>query len=154
MLANRVVNWVTRVLSPLATPIQSATAFVLGCLAFVTYDLILWPFAAVWLVLFLGPLLAASWLWERVPLLRLPLGILGVPAAILGGIYVGLMPASGEFASKPLKLLICWTWPFSLDYLQHQRPEGLEDERLRRIQSILELHKSTADLAPRQTPQE
>jgi hypothetical protein len=154
MLANRVVNWVTRVLSFITTPIQLATAFVLGCLAFPTYDLILWPLVLVWIVLFMGPLLAMSWLWEKAPLLRLPLAILGVPAAILGGIYVGLMPAMGEFASKPMKLLTCWTWPFSLDYLQYQRGEDLEDERLIRIQSILEWHRETDALALARTGRE
>ena len=149
MFANRVVNFVTRLLSPVTAPIQLATAFVLGFLAFVTFDLILLPFTVVWIVLFLGPLIATSWLWDRAPLLRLPLAIPGVPLAILGGICVGLMPARDEFASKSMKLLICWTWPFSLDYLAYQRGEDLEDEGASRLQSILEWHRSTAELAPR-----
>jgi hypothetical protein len=153
MLANRIVNAVARALRPLTDPAQYVTTAVGGCLVTLTFGLLLWPLGLLWIVLFMGPLLATSWLWDRAPLLRLPLGILGVPAAILGGIYVGLMPARGEFASRPIKLLICWTWPFSLDYLQYQRGEDLDDERLMRIQDILEWHRATAALAPRQTPQ-
>ena len=154
MLANRVVNAVAGALRPLTDPAQYVTTAVGGCLVTLTFGLLLWPLGLLWIVLFLGPLLAMSWLWDRAPLLRLPLGILGVPAAILGGIYVGLMPARGEFASRPIKLLICWTWPFSLDYLQYQRGEDLDDERLMRIQGILEWHRETEALASRQTPQE
>ena len=153
MLANRIVNAVTRVLSPITTPIQLVTTMLVGFLAALTLGVLLWPFSLVWIVLFLGPLLATSWLWDRAPLLRLPVAILGIPLAILGAIYVGMMPAMGEFASRPVKLLICWTWPFSLDYLAHQRGEDLEEEGASRLQSILEWHRSTAELA-RRPPEE
>jgi hypothetical protein len=154
MLANRIVNAVASALRPITIPVQFVTTSVGGCLVTLTFGLLLWPLGLLWIVLFMGPLLAMSWLWDRAPLLRLPLGILGVPAAILGGIYVSLLPPMGEFSSRATKLLICWTWPFSLDFLQYQRGEDLEDERWGRLQVILGWNSETEALALPQTGRE
>jgi len=58
-------------------------------------------------------------LWKNVPLLRIPLGFIGIPIAVLGSVFTCLMPSMGEIESRVTKLLLCQTWPFSLDCLAY-----------------------------------
>ena len=154
MFATWVINLVARVVGFITFPVQLLTTSLGGCLVGLTFGLLLWPFSIVWIVFFMEPLLVTSWLWDRAPLLRLPLAVLGVPWAVLGGLYVSLLPPMGEFQSRATKLLICWTWPFSLDFLQYQRGEDLEDERWSRLQVILGWNSETEVLALPQTGRE
>ena len=111
----RVVNGVLAV--PLL-PLVLLSTFVLGILVTVTFGLLLLPISLVWVVLFLGPLLGLSWLWLRVPFLRVPVALVGIPLAALANAYAALMPSMGENASRATKLLQVSVWPYSLQYWQ------------------------------------
>jgi len=114
--------WAFRILSVLIVsvawliiPLQLVTTFVIGILVSVTFGLLLFPMSVIWVVLFLGPLLGLSWCWEKMPFLRIPLGLAGLPFAFFGNIYACLMPSMGELDSRVSKLLITESWPYSLD---------------------------------------
>jgi len=126
VLACRIINVLVTVLSVVTIPLQLVTTTVGGCLVGCTFGLLLLPISLIWTILFWGPLLATSWLWERAEVLRMsplvsvariPIGVIGVPLAVLADTYVSLMPES-EPEAKQMKLIICWVWPFSLDYFR------------------------------------
>ena len=85
MWANRIIGACLTVLGLALLPVQLVTTFVLGILVTITFGLLLVPLSLIWAIL-LGPLLALSWLWSRVPLLRIPLGLCGIPLAVIGNI--------------------------------------------------------------------
>jgi hypothetical protein len=152
MLANRIVNVLSSLLSPITIPLQLVTTSVGGCLVAMTFGLLLLPLSLIWLVFFMNPLLSLSWLWDRVWLLRIPLALIGVPLAVLGAIYTSLVPSMGEMDARATKLLICWTWPFSLDFLRYQsNPDWGEfnAERLMRLRKVLRQNRATEAMALR-----
>jgi hypothetical protein len=118
MRTNAVLLAVDGVLSIPLIPLVFVSTFVLGLLVTLTFGLLLIPISVIWIVLFMGPLLGLSWLWLHVPLLRLPLAIIGIPIAALASAYAGLMPSMGETGSRATKLLQASTWPYSLPYLR------------------------------------
>lgn len=115
MWANKIIDIFVTILAIFVVPVQLVTTLILGLLVSLTGGLLLYPISLIWVVLFLGPLLGLSWLWQNIPLLRIPLGIIGIPIAILGTVFTCLMPSMGEIDSRVTKLLLCQTWPFSLD---------------------------------------
>ena len=115
MWANKIIDISITILAFVIVPVQLVSTLVLGILVKLTFGLLLIPISFVWVILFLGPLLGLSWLWQNIPLLRIPLGVIGIPIAILGTVFTCLMPSMGEIESRVTKLLLCQTWPFSLD---------------------------------------
>jgi hypothetical protein len=93
-------------------PIQLVTTFVLGLLAHITFGLFLWLGSAIW-VIFLVLLLATSWLWLKIPLLRIFIFFLGICWAVISSIYATLMPCMGELDARKIKLDLCHIWPLS-----------------------------------------
>jgi len=141
LLACRILNVLVTLLAWVTVPLQLVTTFVGGCLVGCTFGLLLIPLSLIWMV-FLGLLLATSWVWDRVEVLRvpalvavvrIPIAIVGIPLALVAEIYVSLVPSMGEFEGRKEKLVTCWVWPFSLDYwrfsLRTKPLETPEDER-------------------------
>ena len=68
----------------------------------------------LWLPLFLL-LLGTSWMWERVPILRLPIALVGMPVAIFTYVVVLLFPVPDwdvdGFLARMRVLLASSTWP-------------------------------------------
>jgi len=118
-LAISLANFLITVTAWVVVPIQVVSTFVLGCLVTVTFGVFLLPISFVWMVLFLGPLLGLSCSWDKVPLLRVPAAILGIPIAVLGDAYAAMMPSMGETGSRVTKLLVCQTWPFSQQFMAY-----------------------------------
>ena len=60
--------------------------------------------------------LRSSYLWDRVPPLRLPLALVGVPVSVLGYVFMSLTPAlNPEVKLKKYALgSMCDGWPLSL----------------------------------------
>jgi len=114
MWANRVLDALITVLAWVVLPVQLVTTFLLGLLVQLTFGLLLIPFSLVWMVLFLGPLLGLSWLWGKATLLRVPVAGLGIPLALLANTYTCLIPSMGEMESRLSKILLCQTWPFTV----------------------------------------
>ena len=138
MLANRILNLITAILAWPTVPVQLVTTFVGGCLVELTFGLLLIPLAIIWNVFFLWPLLGLSWAWDRVPLLRIPLAVVGIPLAAVGATLVALVPSMGDMGARASKLVLCGTWPFSLDYWRSLRGIDVPDyERLTRIKYVM-----------------
>ncbi|MEW5702915.1 MAG: hypothetical protein AB1792_11900 [Candidatus Zixiibacteriota bacterium] len=137
MWANRALDAALMLVAWLVIPVQLVTTFVLGILVSVTFGLLLFPMSLIWIVCFLGPLLGLSWIWEKAPLLRIPLAVVGIPLAFVGNIYACLMPSMGELDSRVSKLLLSESWPYSLDCWRliktKSLPESPGAEQFRRI---------------------
>ena len=127
MWAYRTLTLLLMLVAWLVIPIQLVTTFVLGILVSVTFGLLLLPMSLIWMVLFLGPLLGLSWVWEKAPFLRVPIAILGIPLAFVGNIYASLMPSMGELDSRVSKLLLSESWPYSLDCWRMIRTKAMSE---------------------------
>jgi len=114
MWANKILDTLITISAFVVLPVQLVTTFVLGLLVNLTFGLFLIPISLVWIALFLGPLLGLSWLWGKTPLLRVPVAVLGIPLALLADTYACLMPSMGETKSRVEKILMCQTWPFTV----------------------------------------
>lgn len=113
MITNRIIDIVISITSFVTVPVQLITTFVLGILVRLTFGLLLLPISLVWTVLFLGPLLGISYIWERLSFTRLFASLIGVPLAVIGDAYVAMMPSMGEMDSRVTKLLLCQTFPYT-----------------------------------------
>lgn len=144
MWANKIVDVTISALAWLVLPLQIVSTFVLGLLVVLTFGLLLIPINLIWWV-FMGPLLALSWLWGKAPLIRIPIAILGIPLAVAGDIYVSIMPSMGETKSRVSKLVFCQTWPFSWECLRFwnvkvpKGDEGAEDRYWDFMHILIEL---------------
>ena len=115
MWANRIINILVSLLALLVIPVQLVTTLVLGVLVSISCGLLLIPFSLIWAVLFMGPLFGLSWLWDKVPLLRIPVGCCGIVIAVVGDVYCALLPTMGELGSRFVKMALCETFPYTLD---------------------------------------
>lgn len=118
MFTNKVVRITLGILAIVVLPIQLITTFVLSIMVELSFGILLLPFSLVWAILFYGPLIAMSYLFEKVIFFRPCISLLGIPCAVLGNIYVALIPSMGEFDSRYSKMLICQTFPYSLAFVK------------------------------------
>lgn len=116
MWANKTVDSLIEAIAFVVVPIQVILTIPLSCLVLLTLGVYLIPVNFVWVVLFLWPLIGLSWVWDKVPLLRIPAAIFGIPAAVLGDAYTAIVPSVGE-KSRVTRVLVCRTWPFSRQFL-------------------------------------
>jgi len=120
MVANRVLDAILTVLAWIVVPVQLVTTLVLGILVSLSFGLLLLPISLIWMILFF-PMVGASWLCSRAEILRNPVGLLGIPWAVVAHTYVCLMPSMGELESRAAKMLLANSWPFSWECWQFQR---------------------------------
>lgn len=120
MITNKIIHIFIAITGIIIIPVQMVTTFILGILVSLTFGLLLIPISMVWTVCFLGPLLGLSYTFERVTILRPFISIIGIPLAVIGVIFVALMPAMGEMDSKFEKLILCRTFPYSWRFIQFQ----------------------------------
>jgi hypothetical protein len=135
VVANRILHVVLTILAWIVLPLEIVTTFVLGILVSITFGILLLPISLVWTLLFFGPLLGLSWFCQKVPSFRNLVGILFLPWAVLGSIFVCLMPSMGELENRTVKLMLCNSWPFSwefwcfssgrLDFTSSNSPEAI-----------------------------
>ena len=121
LIINKIIDYAITVLSWVVVPIQLITTFILGLLVSLSFGLLLWPLSLVWVVLFFLPLLGLSYLWERVTLIKPIIALIGIPLAILGTIFVCLMPSMGEIESRVVKLICCQSFPYSWRFQQFEK---------------------------------
>lgn len=121
MITNKIILGIIGILSIIVIPIQIISTFVLGLLVSLTFGLLLVPISFIWIVLFLGPLLGLSYVYERVSILRFVTSIIGIPIALIGDVYVSLMPSMGEWDSRFQKLIMCETFPYTWKFIQYQK---------------------------------
>jgi hypothetical protein len=118
MITNKIISVLLTAISFLVVPTQIITTLLLGLLVKLSFGLLLIPFSIIWNVLFLGPLLGLSYLFENVLILRPIVSIIGIPLAIIGDTYVALIPSMGETESRYSKMVLCQTFPFTFRYFQ------------------------------------
>ena len=70
MITNKIIHIIIAVTAPICIPVQLVTCFVLGLLVSLTFGFLLIPISVIWVVLFLGPLLGLSYVYERIAILR------------------------------------------------------------------------------------
>lgn len=119
MITNKIISAIISVTAFVVIPIQLITTFILGLLVKLTFGLLLLPFSLIWVVLFLGPLLGLSYVYEKVYMVRPFVAIIGIPLAVFGDTYVALLPSMGELDSRYSKMIICQTFPYSYSYFQY-----------------------------------
>lgn len=125
MLANNIIRFVTGILSFFLIPIVAISTFVLGLMVSLTFGLLLFPISFVWSILFYFPLLGLSFLYENFIFIRPIAAIIGIPIAIIGEVYVSLMPSMGENDSKMAKLLSTTSFPFTYSIYVFNNPKKL-----------------------------
>ncbi len=141
MLANKILHVILTPLSFIVVPVQAVTTFVLGILMLLTFDLLLLPLDLIWIVFFLGPLLGLSSINERLPISRPLISLVGIPLAVVGNIYVALIPSKSEMDSRWAKMLCCQTFPYTREfyrfYTKKQKPSQNLREIFQRLDPVL-----------------
>lgn len=122
MLTNKIIYFATTFFSIIMIPIVPISTAVLGILASISFGLLLLVISLVWSC-FYFPLLGLSSVWEKYKILRPLASIIGIPIAILGYIFVVLMPSMGENESKMIKWLSTTTFPFTYSLLRLYNPQ-------------------------------
>ena len=120
MITNKIISIIISITAFIVIPVQMITTFVLGILVTLTFSLLLIPFTIIWVVLFFGPLLGLSYVYERVAITRPIIAIIGIPLAVLGDTYVALLPSMGEMDSRYEKMICCQTFPYTWRFIQFQ----------------------------------
>ncbi len=147
MLTNNIIRIVTGLLGFVLIPIVPISTFVLGLLVSLTFGLLLLPISLVWSILFYFPLLGLSYVYENVKILRPITAIIGIPIAIVGEMFVSLMPSMGENDSKMAKWLSTTSFPFTYSISVFNNPNKLrylmkKDGHYRILLEILYKEKS------------
>ncbi len=138
MLANRILNVVLTIMAILVVPLQLITTLVLGILVTVTFGLLLLPISLIWILLSF-PMIGASWLTSKARWLRTPIGLLGIPWAIIANTFVALMPSMGELESRAAKLMLTESWPYSWECWRFQIGKAnLYDPENHRLREVIE----------------
>lgn len=119
MRANKLLEAILTGLAWLLLPLQLVSVFVLGILVSLSRGVLAWPLDLLWVAL-RAPLVGASWLCSRRSALRNPIGILGIPWAILAYTYRCLTPETGELRVRVADLLLVEAWPFSWEFRRFQ----------------------------------
>jgi len=126
MITNKILQIIIAICSFLVVPVQMVTTLVLGfILSIFPFGLLLIPLSFVWVVLFLGPLIGLSYVYEKVKITRPFIALIGIPLAVVGDVYVCLLPTFGEFEGRFEKLILCQTFPYTWKFTQVQK--GLEN---------------------------
>jgi len=120
MITNKIISIIISITAIIVIPVQMITTFILGILVELTFGLLLIPFTIIWVVLFLGPLLGLSYVYERASIMRIFIAIIGIPLAVLGDTYVALLPSMGEMDSRFSKMVCCRTFPYTWRFMQFQ----------------------------------
>jgi hypothetical protein len=124
-------------------PLTLVSQVVLGILFTLTFGLLLLPISLVWIIFLWGPLLGLSWLWLRLPLLRIPIAVVRIPLALLAEAYASLVPSMGERESRITKMLLASTWPYSWLYLRwDSRKLSLDDPAAKELVVALQREAS------------
>jgi|GEM_PF-1080381 len=119
MLANRILNVLLGIAAFVVVPVQIITTLVLGILVTISFGLLLIPISLIWIILAF-PMIGASWLTAKIRWLRNPIGLLGIPWAMVANTFVALMPSMGELESRAAKLMLAESWPYSWECWRFQ----------------------------------
>ena len=125
MLTNNIIRIVTGLLSVVFIPIVPISTFFLGLLVTITFGQFLLLISLVWSIFFYFPLFGLSFVYENFKIIRPIAAIIGIPIAIVGEVFVSLMPSMGENDSKMAKWLSTTSFPFTYSILHFNNPKKL-----------------------------
>ncbi|MEM3502945.1 MAG: hypothetical protein QXJ62_03140 [Nitrososphaeria archaeon] len=145
MLTNKILRVILDLLSFIVIPVQFVTRFVLGLLNLLTFDLFSVIVSIIWTVIFLGPLLGLSYLYEKLPISRFLVSIVGIPWTAIADTFIVLMPTMGEIESRWSKMLLCETFPYSYEMFRVQLGKQELSQHLKTI--ILQLGPTLTNYA-------
>ena len=126
MITNNIIRTIKGLLGFVLIPFAAISTFVLGILVSLTFGLLLLPLSLVWSICCYLPLLGLSYVYENVKFLQPIAAIIGIPIAIVGEIFVSLIPSMGENDSKMAKLLSIGSFPFTYSISQFNNPNKIE----------------------------
>ena len=118
MTANKLLDSLIRITSIVLLPIQIIVQVVLLIAIKLTFGLLLLPLSLLWAVVLL-PMVGISWLCNRVPSLREPLGILFIPWAYVAHVFAAFVPSMGDPEdrnSRVIKLMWAGAWPYTWEF--------------------------------------
>lgn len=118
MAAHRAMNIILYVITLPSLPFRVAIGIALGILVSLFFSLPLSPVGLVWILVFLGPLPAESWLAGRSDILRNLMGFIRLPWTVAAWVFVVLIPATGEHEGRAAKLPLVECRPFSREWRQ------------------------------------
>jgi hypothetical protein len=138
MLANRILNVLLVITAFVVVPVQFITTLVLGLLVSLSFGILLLPISLIWILLSF-PMIGASWLTAEIGWLRNPIGLLGIPWAIVANTFVALMPSMGELESRAAKLMLTESWPYSWECWRFQTGKAnLYDPENHSLREVIE----------------
>ena len=115
---NRLLDFLVTVVAIVTIPCKFVTTLVLGFLGSLPLIglVILLLLSFIWMM-FYGVLMLLGKLIDTCPeMLGLPVGLLGLPIAFVGSIWVNLMPDMGEKKAKAVKQMTIDSWPYTTDF--------------------------------------
>lgn len=136
MRTNKIVDFLVSITTFPVLPLQLVSTTLLGCLVTISFGLLLIPINAIWFVFFYAPLYLTSSLWSHVPILRIPVAIVGIPLAVLGNTFACMMPSMGDTKGRTQKLIYCQVWPFSAHFMEFIKGAGMDGELDRILLSL------------------
>lgn len=119
MIANKVLRICINVLSYICFPIQLLITWIVYFSSWITQGLLSVVLKFIWTVLFYWSLILLSFVYEKIPYLKLPIAFLGLPIAFIGYQLYTFIPEMNNSDNKISNLLICYCFPFSWHYLQY-----------------------------------
>jgi hypothetical protein len=138
MFANRILKNILRIFSIVVLPFWLVMPFVLGLAVVLTFGLLMLPISLIWMLL-LFPMVALSWICNKVPSLRNVIGIIFIPWVVVAETYIMITPSMGELESRALKLMLCNAWPFTWElWLFSSQKLDLHSEEADDLKEIIE----------------
>jgi hypothetical protein len=115
---------------------------------FLTFGLAAIPLSLIWMI-FYFPMMGLSWIYNKAPFLRVPVGILGMPLSFLAYVYVNCISHMGEERQKVIKMFICISWPYCIDaqrFIDGKYLGELEYERIFDLAYENDMHEILHDI--------
>lgn len=140
MIINKILNVLLRITDFVLLIPHLILINLTALLAWLTGGIILIPLSLIWILFYL-PMIGLSWIYTKVPFLRIPIAILGLPIAFLGYIYINCITHMGEKRQKVLKQFMCISWPFSHDAQLFAEGKLVDESRYARIAEIASQNK-------------
>ena len=112
MITNKIIDILTKIISIITLPVQYIFALLFKVIISLTFKLIFYPINFLWFVLFYGPLIGLSFIYEKVYLLRIPVSILGILVATIGYEFTCFFTYD-DMNKRAERLLTCLIFPYS-----------------------------------------
>ncbi len=148
MVTNKILRILVGATGIIVVPVQMLTTLILGLFVSIPIIgvLLLLLMSSVWTIIFLGPLLGLSYVYEKIKILRPLSSIIGVPLALIGNAYVALIPSMGEKESRYAKMFLCQSFPYTWGFNKFYAHNVDIYNNLDLMRILLEVTKGVAPL--------